>query len=248
MNTSYGVGLIAAGEAHLIIRPRERLDYTGATPVIYCHHATGMAWTPLRQQGQTVTDANIALIMESLAVLGHPVIASDQGGASSWNSATARQRVTDALNFISAQTGCRADRVLLYGDSMGSLLALSWARANLAKVAAICCALPLPDFVRTHAQGGAPIPANIEAAWGGLAAWQAGVNAVDPMQHLTDYEGVPIQLHYSVDDPLALPADSIAFAAAVSSAEAIAFSGAGGHNEAGTFDTRACVEFLHSNA
>lgn len=248
MVTSYGVGQYAASEAHVLYTKRDYRPDASAVPLVYFHSATATALQPLRRQGMAANvDAVIALMVERLVHQGHPAISFDMAGASSWNNAAARARATDALTFIGAQLGCRIDRCLVMGVSMGSLTALEWARENQAKVAAVGLALPIPDFVRIHTSGPAPIPANIETAWGGLAAWQAGVDAVDPAQHTTDFT-VPIQLHYSADDTTALPADSQAFDAAVASATAIQFTGAGGHTLGGTFDSRGLTDFLHSNA
>jgi pimeloyl-ACP methyl ester carboxylesterase len=109
----------------------------------------------------------------------------------------------------------QTDKVLLLGQSQGSLNALAWAMRNPELVAGVACILPIPSLAAMHDSPGAPsYAASIEAAYGGLAGYTAAVGDHDPDQNRELLAGVPIKFWYSNNDPTSPPAPALAFAAA----------------------------------
>jgi pimeloyl-ACP methyl ester carboxylesterase len=247
--TSIGSDVIAVSEKHVIVTGSDHGTVATAVPVIYCHHAgngyAGTAHLPAAL-AQTDTDVSIAEICRDLAAKGHPVIASDQAGVNSWSNNTAVTAVDGALTLIGTRTGCRTDRVLLLADSMGTLLALNWARANASKVAAMALLLPAPDMQYVHDNASAPLPANMEAAYGGLAALTAAYPTKNAALFPSSYTSMEIQMWASTDDPICTPVMVNAFAAATGIP--VISMGAVGHTIPSTFDRRAVVDYLHRNA
>jgi alpha-beta hydrolase superfamily lysophospholipase len=237
--------VLAAGEWHVTFQSSARPRIAAATPVIYCHHATGGAFTPYQGMAGAggATDQAIGAIVKALVLAGHPVIANDQGGPSSWSNQTALDRVDAALARVAVETNCRSDRVLLLGDSMGTTLALNWMRRNAAKVAGVALLLPIPDLAHAHAAAPAPIPANIDTAFSGMAGGYAGqVDAFNPAAHASDYASMPIAFWHSDDDPTADPPTAKAFAAAIGRSSSS--MGSAGHAIPAGFDVTAVVNHL----
>lgn len=256
LRTTSTSGVVAAGRDSILMRDRDRLA-PGATPVIYCHHATGTARTPLPGAAWSVgteTDRALAVMAERLTVLGHPVGTSDQGGPTSWNNDAAQAEVTALLAQLATEYGANPNRVLLLGDSMGSQLALSWAKANPAKVAAVAVLLPIPDLRYVYANpGGNDFKTPIDAAYGGAAAYAAAEPGRNAARTPAAFKDMHVRLWYSSDDVVGLPAESTDFVAEVQSAGgagsiASASIGAVGHTIPLAFDGNAVTDFLHAHA
>ena len=238
---------IAAGEHFALVRHRLHRPDPSAVPAIYCHHATGghyngyKGWT--RSKG-TVTDRSIMALIELLATRGHPVIANTQAGATSWSTATAIQRVTDALAAVAAETGCRSDRVLIFGDSMGSLLGLNWIRRNPQKVAAGAFLLPIPDL--KYARENTQVGAGIEAAYGGAAGYEAALPTHNPAAMPEAFAGVPLAFWHSSNDPTAVASVVDKFGVAVGAE--VRSMGAVDHTIPASFDVADVADFLTRHA
>lgn len=239
MFTTYEAGSIAAGETSVIALDR-LWKSTNETPVIYCHHATGASTTII--DNLTETNASIRRMVEGLTSRGLPVISNDQSGPSNWSTDLALTRVTGALTRIGAITGARTDRVLLLGDSMGATVALNWARANPTLVRAIALVIPVVNL--EHAHDETALAAGIEAAYGGLAGYQAALPNKNPALFHSSYVNIPIKFWYSEDDPAAVASEVTDFATATSH-EAISM-GSTGHTIPSSFDVDPVVDFLHS--
>lgn len=206
--TTYNVGAIAAGEGDVIIKSRLHKPGMRVTPVVYCHHATGTARTMNPSAASIETDFALRSIADMMAEAGHPVIASDQVSANSWGANPVSARIDGAITRIGSELGCRTDKVLLIGDSMGTISSLNWARANPSKVAAIAILLPVPDLQWIHDNAPSPLPINLQDAYGGAALWQAAaIPAFDPYSNRVTHKALrhSIRFWYHDDDPIASP-------------------------------------------
>lgn len=227
MVTSYETGIIAAGESAAIIHSRFHKKGTQVLPVVYCHHATGHARTLMPTPGSVETDYSLRKIVDRLASFGHPTIGTTQVSGNSWGAPPVESRIDGAITRIGSFIGCRTDKVLLLFDSMGGIPALNWARRNPTKVVALAGAIPATNLQQLHDSGPTPIPANIESAYGGLAAYNAARTNYNPQENMGAYIGMPIHLWYHTDDPTILPVQTKAFATTTGCA--ITSMGPGGH-------------------
>lgn len=249
-------GVVAANRDAILMRDRDNL-VANATPVIYCHHATGTARTPLPSaafSAGTVTDKSLAVMAERLTVLGHPVAASDQVSPTSWGVDAAQAEVTQLLIMLNQKFGTNPNRVLLLGDSMGTVLALNWARANPTKVAAIALLLPIPDLAYAHSDPqGNVLSTAINTAYGSLAAYQAAEPTHNPSRFPAAYKDMHIRFFSCSDDPVGSAQEVNDFVAEVqaqggSGSIAHQSMGAHGHTIDVSFDTNLVTDFLHTRA
>lgn len=243
MHSRYASGVIAVGEGEAVFSSRLWKPGTASVPAIYCHHATGTARSAILPTSET--DFSIRRIIEAVTLAGHPVIATDQGGASNWGADPAPARMDGALARI-GEFGARTDRVLLLADSMGAVVALNWARANPELVAAVALLVPVVNMEHAHDNASAPLPANIEAAYGGNAAYLAALATRNPFEHQEAYAEMPIRLWYSDDDPTAAASQVLEFAEG-SDSDAVSM-GAVGHAVPAAFDVAPVAEFLTGHA
>lgn len=184
----------------------------GQPAVIYCHGLNGQAWHPINFPEPTV---------DLLAERGFPVAAHDLGGVATWGNDTAQTKIGDARTYMqAAPISAAAGPVLLWAGSMGTLAALNYARNNPANVLAVACGLPPTDLADLHDNnrpiGETGVAASIEAAYGGLAGYNAARAAHNPAEHTAEYAslGVPIKLWYSGNDTTVIPSTVTTFASA----------------------------------
>lgn len=78
----------------------------------------------------------------------------------------------------------RTDKICLIGDGVGALDALNWAWRHQDKVMAIVLRAPVVALADYHTRNAGGQAAAIEAAYGGLAAFNAALPTHDPMQNL----------------------------------------------------------------
>jgi predicted alpha/beta hydrolase family esterase len=170
--------------------------------------------TTYRWYGQFVADG------------GFPTLAADFGGKSTWGNDTALGAMSAAVTWWTSGGGpvpVKSDKVVLLGGSMGCLTVGLWAIANPSKVAAIVLVLPAIDLEDLHdnryltTPGDLAIP--IEAAYGGSSGYLSALATKSlnlPAQRTAlKNTGIPIQVHYSSNDPVAIPAVATDFATAV---------------------------------
>lgn len=221
--TAKATGLYAAGETHVFHWERTYKPDSTKRPIIWCHQHTGSA-------ASTMPPAHSVYGIEALAAAGHPVIAADLGGGSTWGSDASLARLTDAFNYIVAQMGAKSDKALLWGGSMGTLTALLWAKANPTKVAALAAALPVVNLQDVHDNrsfGGTVYSTVIEAAYGSAANYNAALPNKNPAASPGSFTNIPMKFWYSDDDPVAVPSEVASFASATGAAKAS--YGAQGH-------------------
>lgn len=163
---------------------------------------------------------------QALNALGLPLISGAFGGPTHWGTDTAQARVDEAVGILgSAEFAAKTDKVVLLGISMGALLALNWARANPAKVACLALMYPVTDLAYMHDTAALGFTAEIEAAYGGAAGYQAALATHNPQANAAAYEGMPIKMWYS-DADASVGDTPAAFAAAVDTVEPRVLPGA----------------------
>lgn len=239
--TAWGTGQYAAGEGHVFHYNRLYVGDGTKRPIIWFHQHTGNATS-------TLQPGTAAYGLDVLAETGHPIIAADLGGPSTWGSDASLARTTDAFNYIIARMGAKSDKALLWGGSMGTLTALLWAKANPTKVAALAVSLPVLNLQDVHDNrtfGATVYGPIIETAYGGAAGYAAALATKNPAATPASWAGVPMKLWYSEDDPVAIPSEVAAFAAA-SGAQTVS-QGAAGHTFNGV-DFKKVRDFLTSYA
>lgn len=135
--------------------------------------------------------------------------------------------------------GVRADKVALYGRSMGAAQALGYARLHKAEVhrVALCC--PLVSMVAAHFL----FEAEVDAAYGSHAAYLAALPTHDPTAFAGALAGLPIRIWAGEVDTTVTLATVQAFAAAVGpSCEVVVMPGVG--HDVNAAPARDVVEFL----
>lgn len=253
LHTQYVTGAIAAGEAQVVYRDKFWKPNAAITPVVYCHHATGGALTPFGPAAAftNVTEQSLAAMIERLTVLGHPCISADQAG-DSWGNDTGQTRLDGSITQISSITGCSSSKVLLLADSMGSVIALNWARANPTKVAAIAILLPIPDLTWAYSDpGGNVLSTGINTAYGGAPGYTTAQPTHNPALFPGAYKNMQIKLWYCDNDAVGSASQVSSFVTAVKAQNGSGFissesMGSFGHTIDSSFNINKVTDFLHA--
>lgn len=237
MISSYGSGAYVAGEAHTLFMRRHR-PLANSYGVVWSHGGGGGA-TSIASNPQHGAAVNL------LADAGVPVIVGDLGGQWHWGNDTHKTRIQQVWDYLVAQTGCSSAKLLIITRSMGALT-LNWVRDNPSKVAGVVCSLPAVDLQDIHDndRGGAGYAASIEAAYGGAGPYSTAANSHNPAAHASDFVGIPMQLHYSLDDPVCIASIVQGFAA-TAGAELVSL-GSVGHTDA-NLDSTKVYDFLRAH-
>jgi predicted alpha/beta hydrolase family esterase len=179
----------------------------GARGVVYAHGAA-----------QTAKDiaGNVFVQPPLFGLAQIPFIAADLAGGTAWGNDACKARMDDAWAYLQSKYKAKADKVLLYGQSMGSLAVLTWALANPTKVAACAVCLPIVNLVDVHDNNRGSFAATIETALGisGTYAGNATITARDPFQNTAAFT-FPMKMWISDTDTVGRPADATSFAASV---------------------------------
>lgn len=143
---------------------------------------------------------------------GLPVVTADFGG-NHWGRDDGITKVSALWAYFQSR-GLASDKVDLIAISMGTLLALNWAKANPTAVRRILCVNPAVDLADFHDNNRGGYAAEIETAYGGAAAYATAKTAHNPAENTASFAGLPIDLYYSTDDTIVVPSTVTAFAAA----------------------------------
>ena len=218
-----GTNLVAAGETHQFIAPTSwRFDAAQAGRGVIAPHGAGGA----PDQYDT---ASPGWATWELMKAGFPLLQATLGGGSTWGNDTAIARMTDLYNYSQSQ-GRFATKVHLLGTSMGTLTALNWARANLAKVQSVVVIVPALHLQEIHELNQLGFAATIATSAGGSAnLTSAYYDTHDPYKFRAELAGIPIKLLYSATDAF-LASRNITFAASSGLHSAEAIPGANGHD------------------
>lgn len=174
--------------------------------IVFCHGRDGSALRPTEYTDTYGT-------LEDIVRGGYPMVASDLGGPRCWGNDLSIARVGAARALAQrAPLLAASGKVLVLGESMGSLAACNWAARNPSMVQALVLMVPAVDLAWHHDNDTlAQAAAEIDTAYGGQDAYVAGRPTHSPVEYAAQYLAgrFPIQVHYGEDDELAPYEDSI---------------------------------------
>lgn len=226
-----GTGSYHAGENHLVwLPPAWRGDGT-VRPILITHAGSGQAFS--------VTEAEMPL-----ALAGYPLVSVDYGGPALFGNDTQMARTTEALTWAGTEFGVATDKALLYGASQGGCHAMVYAAENPTKVAAMATIWPAINVDDIHDNDRLGIASDIEAAYGGLAGWNAAEPTKNPYNLFDELDAanIPTHVFYTTGDTVCLPTFVTQYEAAVSSVTTEVI-GTGDH-ASGTVDRKTVANFF----
>lgn len=203
--TTITVGSYAVtGERLTVIAPSNG-QTRGTVPVLFAHGFAGDAIS--------ARNGDLYRILSEIASRGFTVLAADYGGGSTWGNDATITTFDQVLNYAVTGLGVRSDRIVLAGESMGTLGALNVAWRNTNRVAAIWLNLPIVSLAHFH-DDPTGFAGAIETAYGGFAGYTAALPTHDPGALLNENAliPVPMRLDYRYQDGLIRPADVTAYA------------------------------------
>jgi acetyl esterase/lipase len=236
MRSVYSSGTYQTGESwvRLLSRLDGDSDIAGRVAVFHCH---GRGWDT-----SEALQPHWGVGLRTLVDAGYPVFSSDLGGTTTFGNATSVTRLEQLIAHARATYGVHATKVILSGTSMGAMTAMVWARANLTQVKAACLFIPAVSAQAIYSRNSF-IASEIDAAYGGAAAWATARPNRDPLAFASELTSIPIKLWYSTNDPTILTSDVTDFAA-LSGAE-VESMGAGGHSLTG-LNVQSVLSFVRS--
>ena len=220
--------LITAGEMQIHMRPKT-VPAVPLYPIIYTHGAGARA-DAMDEYGGA---ARRSRLVHDAGITG---ISGDFGGRQTWGNDTAMAAMTAAYNWLQGKPGVKNGKVILCGGSMGGLNALVWAAANPTKVACVSIYIPvlnpseIHDLNLTHQ--GVGYAQFVDQSYPPNGWNTALLRATkDPlfMAGMGKYTGIPIRLHFGLNDGLCRPESAWEFGRRVPTAEL--FPILGGHEE-----------------
>lgn len=231
MLTQLRVGIPgAAGDHAVVYLPREWVgDGTRLGVVLAAGSNTGWegAYSPnvLLRIAHSVTDA------------GYAVVTSELGG-DQFGNVNCQVRITALADLLST-LGARSDKIALAGFSQGAGNVLAWAGNNSGRVHSVTGWAPLVDL--EIVAGNPDLDAAYPGGWS-EAVYGAVSNPVT-MAAAGNYEGVPITVCYSSNDPV-IPVEKVTGFAAVADAVVVDL-GAVGHDNSVPNRPAAVAALLH---
>lgn len=126
-------------------------------------------------------------------------------------------RIEELRTFAVSKLGFKSGKVLIGAASHGALCALNYAHANPTKVQALGLAIPAlnPQDIHDNSRAAAlgATQTQMESVYGGSSsAFNTAMTTHNPMNYAEDFQGLPILLGYSSNDPICLPAYALDFA------------------------------------
>lgn len=232
-------GLITAGERQIVIRPKV-IPAVPKYPILYTHGAGARA-------DANMDYGNASLRTALVADAGITGVSADFGGTQTWGNDTAMAAMTAAFNWLQTQPGVKPGKVALAGGSMGGLNALAWAAANPTKVTCVNAYIPvlnpseIHDLNLTHQ--GTGYAQFVDQAYppGWVTADRRATKDPLYMAGLGRYAGIPIRIHFGLQDGLCRPENAWAFRERVGTNVEL-FPITGGHEEATELQINRYVE------
>jgi len=223
MKTTLDRGYVAVNEDDLFVYPDSNRQTR--KPVIYCHGSERAEISGAYDWMLIPSRWRLARELFSKSCM----LSSDLGGNQTWGNSTAISRASSAYTVIQSLPGVSTGKVILFGQSMGALTALNWARINKQKVAAIVLLIPvinLNDLFLNSSYSN-----SINDAYSGYsdAVYGASNNPLICSRN-GDFNDIPILLMYGTSDTLCKKEFSIEFASNCNNC--ITMSLNGGHTEA----------------
>jgi alpha-beta hydrolase superfamily lysophospholipase len=207
-NLGAGTGdtLIAAPKYGLRKNASERALLT-----FHGHGADAYTWRP-----GVIGSGNVA---RRLAELGWVIVSDDFGGVTPWANDAALADADVVHGFATGSSTIHAPNcqpvVDIMGWSMGGLTALNWIKRNAAKVHRAVLWAPATHITTFH-DTNSGYATEIEADYGGAAAWAASIVGHEPSSEPANYRGLPpIRIYQGDADPTVPLAQTQSFVDAV---------------------------------
>lgn len=176
-------GVYAANEWQVEVTASWR-KATRVPPIIWCHGVL-VDGRVIRQGAGGIPGFVYYDTMAEIADrLGTVLISADYGGASTWANDTAIGRIDTMVTWAGANLGTRTDRVIVAGESMGTLLALNWAWRNWQKVLAVWLRGPIVRMLDFYNANPGGLAALMDAAYTNHAGFLAALPTHDPAQNM----------------------------------------------------------------
>lgn len=218
------VGNVTAGQVNTLFQPMDILPMA-TCGVVLCHGA-GAPYNFIENTRLGSVTIPAALATADWCM---PSISAEMSGDTFGND-TAMTAVTNAMNYLTAQTAVNPSKVHLFGESMGVAVALRWAYLNPTKVASIVGILPAVNLVSLYNSNAGGLRAPIGTAWG-VTYPTALPSGADLMAQAPSLSGIPIRFYIAGSDAI-ISASDVNAHAALSGAEVIGPVGSSGHSEA----------------
>lgn len=195
---------------------------------IALHGATGlpMVYTDPSSSGPSSIQIAHYEVLACGRPLFCPYVQGDQFG-----NATATAVIDDAIAVL-ATIGCKAGKAFLFGESMGAGEAFSYALQHPTKVTSITGIVPMSNLLTIWQNNRAGVTASINAAAGGTYVPATHGPTMDPNVFGASLAGIPIDLWYSSNDTIVLPAEVQALAALIGPSARLNAPLTGAHGEA----------------
>lgn len=236
LEISRGTGRYRPGEADVVLRSGDRDPDPELPAILYCHEHGAGAGAVL---GEYLLD-HFGVFCDA----GFVGMGADLGGPATWGSDDAIEAVTQAWQFLVDEFGVRADRLHLYGGSMGTLTSLNWALENAGCVGAVGLLVPMFDLERFYRDDPIALRWEIDEAYDGPAGFHTKAKRRSPLACAPELAGTPIRIWYSEDDPLAPPEDVAPFVERVGPSASSRSLGAHGHAPIGLSGSEVAEFFL----
>lgn len=161
-------------------------------------------------------------VANQIARRGFPVLTGDFGGPATFgNDACSQTAIPNAVAWAQTQPGVKTGAVIVFGGSMGCLSVCNYALNHVANVKAVILELPAVDLQDLHDNRYIATPgdlvAPIEAAYTNNAGYLAALPTHNPnlTANRATLSALPFQIHYSTNDPVAVPSVATGFGTAV---------------------------------
>lgn len=238
-STSYGVGEYVASEGHSAILPKRWRGDGSVRGAIFAHGAVS--------DELTYRTAHPELF--DLARQGIPVLSCYLGGASTWGISTVDTRIGQAWAFFKARFGVKADKFHGIGASMGFASITNYARANPGDLASLTGILGVTDIDDIHDNNRGGSAAAIEAAYGGLAAWNTAEPSRNPFPNAASLaaNAIPALMVSAELDATCLHSKAVTYAAAIG-ATLTTLAGATHAFPVPGLDKQALIDFIKAHA
>lgn len=178
----------------------------------------------------------------------YPFLSIDAGGGTNWGYTNAVARTGDGFTYLTGTWGAKTDKILLWGDSMGALGCLNWAKQNPTKVAAVVLTRPVLDLVDMVNNNRGGFAAEINSTYGGTYNDATQGPTYNPNNYGAALNGIPIQIFYGGSDTIAVPAAVTTFLGLCASAAATSVGAVDHASVVTNIDRSAFMAFLAAHA
>lgn len=149
-----------------------------------------------------------------LAMAGIPCLSIQMGGNTYAND-VAMTAIDNAVTYLASAAGIPATKVAVLGISMGAGAAFRFAATRPTKVSAVVGLIPMANIIRIYTDNTLGLRSAIGTAWGVTYPTPLPAGADLLAQAPTvDANDIPVKFWYDDADPVILPADVTALAAA----------------------------------